>query len=141
MNALTKKKRLKSEREPVKYKNNWQLGYGLCFENKMQNATFDCFTLLRILKGAARRNSCFSPTLGKSSCIKSGWTTILFQNFKLPFSFSQNQTTISWLRKCWKLNSCNVLRWNSHNKGLMSPLLISVSLDTIKSILILPLGS
>ena len=29
-------KRLKSEREPCKYKNIWLLGSGLCFENKLQ---------------------------------------------------------------------------------------------------------
>ena len=65
-------KRLKSEREPTKYKNIRLLGNGLCFENKLQKETFYCFPLLGISKAAARRYSCLSPVLGKSSCLKSG---------------------------------------------------------------------
>ena len=104
-------KRLKSERGAAKYKNIWLLGNGLCFENKLQKETFYCFPLLGISKAAARRYSCLSPVLGKSSCLKSGWTTSFSQNFQLPFLIFPKPENKLYTKERfwdWKLNSCDV---------------------------------
>ena len=114
-------KRLKSERGAAKYKNIWLLGNGLCFENKLQKETFYCFPLLGISKAAARRYSCLSPVLGKSSCLKSGWTTSFSQNFQLPFLIFPKPENKLYTKERfwdWKLTSCNVTFKRSQQRAL-----------------------
>ena len=114
-------KRLKSERGPAKYRNSWLLGFGLCFENKLQKETFGCFPLLGILKAAARRYSCLSLTLGKRSCLMSDWTTIFFKKFQLPLLiFPKPENKLYTKERFWdrKLNSCVVISERSQQRAI-----------------------
>ena len=112
-------KRLKSEREPSKYKNIWPLGNGLCFENKLQKETFYCFPLLGISK-QQQEDIAVSPQYwarAAASKVVEQQASSKISNF--PFWFSQNQKTNSILRKGFEIeNSIAVMSpLNGHNKG------------------------
>ena len=111
----------KVERGATKYKNIWLLGNELCFGNKLQKETFYCFPLLGISKAAARRYSCLSPVLGKSSCLKSGWTTSFSKNFQLPFLIFPKPENKLYTKERfwdWKLTSCDVTFERSQQRAL-----------------------
>ena len=61
--------------------------------------------------------------MGKSSCLKIGWTTSFSLISNFPFWFSQNQKTNYILRKGFEIeNSISVMSpLNGHDKGPHKP--------------------
>ena len=97
---------------PVSIKNIWPLGNEWAlFWKQTAKRNLLLFSTFGNFKAAARRYSCLSPVLGKSSCLKSGWTTSFSKNFQLPFLIFPKPENKLYTKERfwdWKLNSCDV---------------------------------